>query len=153
MSLGCFCKDQVYLTGILQILKIRHSLDFHLLCSMGKIAYEDIEMLKPHFNSERTKIPSFMQDLVAYRAKLDYIVEVNGLDVWLEPTPNDKERTEGEKCKENRLHVWLEPSAKEKEDTADAKGETGKENELHQMWSEATTKHKKDTEGENDKEK
>ena len=58
---------------------------------MGKISYEDIEMLKPHFNSERTKIPGFMQDLPAYRARLDHIVEVNGLEEWLEPTKTEED--------------------------------------------------------------
>ena len=91
LCLGCFCKDQVYLTGILQILQVRHSLDFHLLCCMGKVSYEDIEMLRPHFNSERTKIPSFMQDVAAYRERLDFIVEVNGLEVWLEQSAKEKE--------------------------------------------------------------
>ena len=65
---------------------------------MGKISYEDIEMLKPHFNQERTKVPGFMQDLATYRARLDHIVEVNGLEEWLEPPQNTKDDDKKEQC-------------------------------------------------------
>ncbi|XP_002123173.4 microtubule-associated tyrosine carboxypeptidase 1-like [Ciona intestinalis] len=84
---GCFCKDQVYLTGILALLERRHTLDFHLLCTMGKVSHEDLEMLQPHYNPARTKIPSFMEDLAEYRARLDHIVKVNGLEEWFNGGP------------------------------------------------------------------
>ncbi|XP_076809797.1 microtubule-associated tyrosine carboxypeptidase 1-like [Clavelina lepadiformis] len=89
---GCFCKDQVYLTGILQLLQVRHTLDFHLLCTMGKVSHEDIEMLKHHYKAEHTKIPGFMKDLPAYRRRLDHIVTVNGLDEWTDNVaPEERE--------------------------------------------------------------
>lgn len=34
---GCFSKDQVYLDGILRILRHRHTIDFQLLTSLGKV--------------------------------------------------------------------------------------------------------------------
>ena len=102
--LGCFCKDQVYLTGILQLLRVRHTLDFHLLCAMGKISFEDIKMLKPHFHQKGTKIPVFMQNLESYKAKLDRIVIVNGLDEWLEPVKDEeKEFVQRNQKDEDRL--------------------------------------------------
>jgi len=83
----------VYLTGLLPLLERRHTLDFHLLCTMGKVSHEDLEMLKPYHNSEKTKVPTFMTDLNEYRRKLDHIVAVNGLEEFLSPlvakkTPN-----------------------------------------------------------------
>lgn len=36
--LGCFNKDQVYLDGILRILRYRESIDFHLLTALGKVS-------------------------------------------------------------------------------------------------------------------
>ncbi|XP_004708210.2 uncharacterized protein KIAA0895 homolog [Echinops telfairi] len=35
---GCFSKDQVYLDGILQILRYRETIDFHLLTALGKVS-------------------------------------------------------------------------------------------------------------------
>ena len=35
---GCFSKDQVYLDGILQILRYRETIDFHLLTTLGKVS-------------------------------------------------------------------------------------------------------------------
>lgn len=35
---GCFNKDQVYLDGILRILRYRESIDFHLLTALGKVS-------------------------------------------------------------------------------------------------------------------
>uniref|UniRef100_A0A8C5MUZ5 Microtubule associated tyrosine carboxypeptidase 2 n=1 Tax=Leptobrachium leishanense TaxID=445787 RepID=A0A8C5MUZ5_9ANUR len=40
---GCFSKDQVYLDGILRILRHRHTIDFHLLISMGKLSLTVID--------------------------------------------------------------------------------------------------------------
>jgi len=34
---GCFSKDQVYLDGILRILRHRQTIDFPLLTSLGKV--------------------------------------------------------------------------------------------------------------------
>uniref|UniRef100_A0A8C5WU00 Microtubule associated tyrosine carboxypeptidase 2 n=1 Tax=Laticauda laticaudata TaxID=8630 RepID=A0A8C5WU00_LATLA len=34
---GCFSKDQVYLDGILRLLRYRHSIDFYLLTALGKV--------------------------------------------------------------------------------------------------------------------
>ncbi|XP_076449561.1 microtubule-associated tyrosine carboxypeptidase 1-like [Babylonia areolata] len=76
---GCFCKDQVYLDGALQLLKRRRCLDFHLLVRMGKVAHGDIDRLMDHFQLDGTRIPSFMEDLSAYRRQLNHIAECNGL--------------------------------------------------------------------------
>ena len=51
---------------------------------MGKISYEDIDKLRPHFNSVKTKIPTFMQDIDQYKQHLERIVQVNNLEPWLE---------------------------------------------------------------------
>lgn len=37
MSTGCFSKDQVYLDGIVRILRHRQTIDFPLLTSLGKV--------------------------------------------------------------------------------------------------------------------
>ena len=37
-SLGCFSKDQVYLDGILRILRHRRTIDFKMLTSLGKVS-------------------------------------------------------------------------------------------------------------------
>lgn len=76
---GAFCKDQVYLDGVLQILKIRRHLDFHSLVRFGKISYQDIDIIRDIAEVEYTRIPSFMEDLHQYRGHLDRIAEANGL--------------------------------------------------------------------------
>lgn len=76
---GAFCKDQVYLDGVLQILKIRRHLDFHSLVRFGKISYQDIDIIRDIAEVEYTRIPSFMEDLYQYRGHLDRIAEANGL--------------------------------------------------------------------------
>ena len=38
---GCFSKDQVYLDGILRILRHRRSIDFKMLTSLGKVGVND----------------------------------------------------------------------------------------------------------------
>ncbi|XP_053324041.1 putative tyrosine carboxypeptidase MATCAP2 [Spea bombifrons] len=76
---GCFSKDQVYLDGILQILRHRHTIDFHLLISMGKISYEDIERLKDFAVLDNARIPQFLQDKSRYMECLERIMEVNEL--------------------------------------------------------------------------
>ncbi|XP_062405341.1 microtubule-associated tyrosine carboxypeptidase [Sardina pilchardus] len=77
---GCFSKDQVYLDGILRILRHRRNIDFKMLTSLGKVSYEDVERLRPLAVLHRTRIPHFMQDEERYLQHLDYIVEVNELD-------------------------------------------------------------------------
>ena len=78
---GSFCKDQVYLDGALQLLKRRKVLDFQLLVRLGKVAHEDVsrpavtDMAQLH----NTRIPWFMEDLVAYRRQLEHIANTNGL--------------------------------------------------------------------------
>lgn len=38
MPTGCFSKDQVYLDGIVRILRHRQTIDFQLLTSLGKVS-------------------------------------------------------------------------------------------------------------------
>ncbi|XP_038070353.1 uncharacterized protein KIAA0895-like [Patiria miniata] len=79
---GCFNKDQVYLAGAFRVLRYRHSVDFHSLYKLGKVALEDVEHLKTlvDLNSPNLKIPTFMADIEDYRKRLDYVVLKNGLD-------------------------------------------------------------------------
>ncbi|XP_066503373.1 microtubule-associated tyrosine carboxypeptidase [Hoplias malabaricus] len=77
---GCFSKDQVYLDGILRILRHRRDIDFKMLASLGKVSYEDVERLRPHAVLGRTRIPHFMQDQERYLQQLDHIVTVNELN-------------------------------------------------------------------------
>lgn len=77
---GCFSKDQVYLDGILRILRHRRNIDFKLLTSLGKVSYEDVERLRHLAVLCRTRIPHFMQDQERYLQHLDHIMTVNELD-------------------------------------------------------------------------
>ena len=77
--LGCFTKDQVYLTGSLNILRNRKRLDFEALVRCGKVAWEDVERVKGLASYEKTRIPSFLQDADKYISKLDFIMKKNGL--------------------------------------------------------------------------
>ncbi|KAL2088459.1 hypothetical protein ACEWY4_015358 [Coilia grayii] len=77
---GCFSKDQVYLDGILRILRHRRNIDFKMLTSLGKVSYEDVDRLRHLAVLHRTRIPHFMQDEERYLQHLDYIVEVNELN-------------------------------------------------------------------------
>nr|KAF6418618.1 hypothetical protein HJG63_007208 [Rousettus aegyptiacus] len=76
---GCFSKDQVYLDGILQILRYRDSIDFHLLTALGKVSYEDVDRLKGLAVTENTRVPHFLQDRDRYMEHLEKIMEVNEL--------------------------------------------------------------------------
>ncbi|XP_069469356.1 putative tyrosine carboxypeptidase MATCAP2 [Ambystoma mexicanum] len=76
---GCFSKDQVYLNGILQILRHRETIDFSLLTALGKISYEDVDRLKPHGMVQNARIPYFLQDRTRYMQYLQKIMEVNDL--------------------------------------------------------------------------
>ncbi|KAK1891802.1 putative protein KIAA0895-like [Dissostichus eleginoides] len=77
---GCFSKDQVYLDGILRILRHRRNIDFKMLTSLGKVSFEDVERLRPLAVLPRTRIPHFMRDRERYLQHLDHIVSVNELD-------------------------------------------------------------------------
>lgn len=77
---GCFSKDQVYLDGILRILRHRRSINFQLLTALGKVSFEDVERLRSLAVLSRTRIPHFMRDSERYLSHLDHIVAVNELD-------------------------------------------------------------------------
>ncbi|KAB1274271.1 Exocyst complex component 3-like protein [Camelus dromedarius] len=77
---GCFSKDQVYLDGIVRILRHRQTIDFPLLTSLGKVSYEDVDHLRPHGVLDNTRVPHFMQDLARYRQQLEHIMATNRLD-------------------------------------------------------------------------
>ncbi|XP_058384223.1 putative tyrosine carboxypeptidase MATCAP2 isoform X3 [Diceros bicornis minor] len=76
---GCFSKDQVYLDGILQILRYRETIDFHLLTALGKVSYEDVDRLKGLAVTENMRVPHFLQDHGRYMEHLEKIMEVNEL--------------------------------------------------------------------------
>ncbi|XP_061112185.1 putative tyrosine carboxypeptidase MATCAP2 [Conger conger] len=76
---GCFSKDQVYLDGILRLLRHRDSIDFQLLMSLGKVSYEDIDRLRGLAVMERTRLPHFLRDRGRYARQLHRIMEVNQL--------------------------------------------------------------------------
>ncbi|XP_006143081.1 uncharacterized protein KIAA0895 homolog isoform X1 [Tupaia chinensis] len=76
---GCFSKDQVYLDGILQILRFRETIDFHLLTALGKVSYEDVDRLKGLAVTENMRVPHFLQDHGRYMEHLEKIMEVNEL--------------------------------------------------------------------------
>ncbi|XP_063169083.1 microtubule-associated tyrosine carboxypeptidase 1 isoform X2 [Candoia aspera] len=77
---GCFSKDQVYLQGILQILRHRQTIDFRLLAALGKVSFEDVDHLKKYGLLEKARIPHFMQDLERYMQQLNHIVTTNCLN-------------------------------------------------------------------------
>uniref|UniRef100_A0A8C6THZ2 KIAA0895 like n=1 Tax=Neogobius melanostomus TaxID=47308 RepID=A0A8C6THZ2_9GOBI len=76
---GCFSKDQVYLDGILRILRHRRAIDFQLLTALGKVSFEDMERLRPLATLSRTRIPHFMMDTDRYQAQLNHILASNEL--------------------------------------------------------------------------
>ncbi|PIK54258.1 hypothetical protein BSL78_08831 [Apostichopus japonicus] len=78
---GCFNKDQVYLDGVLQILRYRNEIDFHSLVRLGKVSYLDVDRLKKDavLDPSTVILPSFMLDLDHYRNKLTEILLKNGL--------------------------------------------------------------------------
>ncbi|KAF4080646.1 hypothetical protein AMELA_G00173720 [Ameiurus melas] len=76
---GCFNKDQVYLDGILKILRHREKIDFQLLTALGKVSYEDVERLRSLAVMENVRIPHFLQDLERYAEQLQKIMAVNQL--------------------------------------------------------------------------
>ncbi|KAM3928763.1 putative tyrosine carboxypeptidase MATCAP2 [Leptodactylus fuscus] len=76
---GCFNKDQVYLDGILRILRHRETIDFRLLTAMGKVSYEDVEHLKDLAVLQNARVPQFLQDRGRYMEYLEKIMQVNDL--------------------------------------------------------------------------
>uniref|UniRef100_A0A2K5EPZ2 Microtubule associated tyrosine carboxypeptidase 2 n=1 Tax=Aotus nancymaae TaxID=37293 RepID=A0A2K5EPZ2_AOTNA len=76
---GCFSKDQVYLDGILQILRYRETIDFYLLTALGKVSYEDVDRLKGLAVTENMRVPHFLQDHGRYMEHLEKIMVVNEL--------------------------------------------------------------------------
>ncbi|XP_059144457.1 microtubule-associated tyrosine carboxypeptidase-like [Physella acuta] len=78
---GGFFKDQVYLEGVLKLLKRRKTLDFELLVRLGKVSFEDVgrSCLTENAKLDKTRIPKFMEDMVVYHRQLDYIAKTNGL--------------------------------------------------------------------------
>lgn len=76
---GCFSKDQVYLDGILKILRYRDQINFPLLMSLGKVSFEDVDRLKSLAQMDNIRIPHFMQDQVKYHEQLTNIMTVNRL--------------------------------------------------------------------------
>uniref|UniRef100_A0A8C5M682 KIAA0895 n=1 Tax=Leptobrachium leishanense TaxID=445787 RepID=A0A8C5M682_9ANUR len=76
---GCYSKDQVYLDGVLRILRHRQTIDFKLLMAMGKISFEDINRLKHMAVRKGTKIPDFLKDTRQYMNHLNNIMKVNRL--------------------------------------------------------------------------
>ncbi|XP_061671794.1 microtubule-associated tyrosine carboxypeptidase isoform X4 [Syngnathoides biaculeatus] len=79
-EIGCFSKDQVYLDGILRILRYRRNIDFKMLTSLGKVSFEDVEKLRDLAVVNNARIPYFMQDQNQYLEHLDHIVAVNKVD-------------------------------------------------------------------------
>ncbi|XP_078731967.1 putative tyrosine carboxypeptidase MATCAP2 isoform X4 [Lampetra fluviatilis] len=76
---GCFNKDQVYLTGVLAILRHRRSIDFQMLYTLGKVSIEDVERLRPLATAEKTRLPHFLRNPESYQRELDRIISANGL--------------------------------------------------------------------------
>ncbi|CAH2301541.1 Hypothetical predicted protein [Pelobates cultripes] len=76
---GCCNKDQVYLEGVLQILRRRHTIDFKLLMAMGKVSYEDINRLKKTAVLSKPRLPQFLKDRNQYMMRLEKIMQVNEL--------------------------------------------------------------------------
>ncbi|XP_030268725.1 uncharacterized protein KIAA0895 isoform X3 [Sparus aurata] len=76
---GCFSKDQVYLDGILKILRYRDKINFPLLMALGKVSFEDVDRLRALAQMENVRIPHFMQDQARYAEQLTKIMAVNQL--------------------------------------------------------------------------
>ncbi|CAF88758.1 unnamed protein product, partial [Tetraodon nigroviridis] len=75
----CFSKDQVYLDGLLRILRHRDSIDFPLLVALGKVSFDDVERLRHLARLEKVRIPHFMQDQARYAQQLARIMAANQL--------------------------------------------------------------------------
>uniref|UniRef100_A0A0G4I315 Uncharacterized protein n=1 Tax=Chromera velia CCMP2878 TaxID=1169474 RepID=A0A0G4I315_9ALVE len=70
----------MYLTGAMEILKNRESIDFHALY-MGKVSLADSERLKREgvARLEGLRLPTFVEDQEFYRQRLGDILVSNGL--------------------------------------------------------------------------
>lgn len=80
---GCFVKDQMYLTGAMQILESRRVIDFEALY-VGKVSVEDAHRLTASgvARTDNLMLPRFMnsgEQMKRYRELLDEIVRDNGL--------------------------------------------------------------------------
>ncbi|XP_067929604.1 putative tyrosine carboxypeptidase MATCAP2 [Watersipora subatra] len=76
---GCFSKDQIYLTGALQILARRHEINFEHLFRFGKVSHRDLEKLEEIAAQEGTRVPKFLSDKNDYLNRLNYVIQFNGL--------------------------------------------------------------------------
>ncbi|RVE66658.1 hypothetical protein OJAV_G00109830 [Oryzias javanicus] len=76
---GCFSKDQVYLDGVLKILRYRDRINFPLLMALGKVSFEDVDRLRVLAQMDNSRIPHFMQDQGKYAEQLTKIITVNQL--------------------------------------------------------------------------
>ncbi|KAM9301976.1 microtubule-associated tyrosine carboxypeptidase 1-like [Gastrophryne carolinensis] len=76
---GCFSKDQVYLDGIIRILRHRRTIDFRLLTALGKVSYEDIGRLQCFAELDNVRLPHFLQDTERYKQQLQHIMDTNQL--------------------------------------------------------------------------
>ncbi|KAM6900073.1 putative tyrosine carboxypeptidase MATCAP2 [Xenentodon cancila] len=76
---GCFSKDQVYLDGVLKVLRYRDKINFPLLVALGKVSFEDVDRLKPMATMDNVRIPHYMQDQEKYAEQLTNIMSVNQL--------------------------------------------------------------------------
>ena len=76
---GCFPKDQVYLTGALQLLRQRAHIDFEMLYRCGKISYKDIDRLSSVAVCQGTRLPKFITDRDWYINRLEFIMQFNDL--------------------------------------------------------------------------
>ena len=78
-QLGCFAKDQCYLSGAIQLLQNRHHIDFRLLYA-GKIHWKDLDKVCDlSVPSSRLVCPFFLRDPHAYLSLLDDIAAHNGI--------------------------------------------------------------------------
>uniref|UniRef100_A0A8C5QLC9 KIAA0895 n=1 Tax=Leptobrachium leishanense TaxID=445787 RepID=A0A8C5QLC9_9ANUR len=76
---GCNSKCQVYLQGVLQLLRYRQTIDFQLLMALGKISFEDVGRLKRIAVSKGARMPYFLRDKREYMRRLEHIMKVNGI--------------------------------------------------------------------------
>eukprot|EP00400_MALV-I_sp_L67-5_P000850 gene850-805_t len=76
---GC-PKDQMYLTGAMQILSDRNEIDFHELY-MGKVSVRDARRLKESgiANVDSLTLPTFVLDQLDYKDRLNTIVTENNI--------------------------------------------------------------------------
>lgn len=78
---GGLYKDQVYLEGVVQILRERKSIDFvSLYC--GKLSLEDMKkpIIEKKIKKEGILLPTFMSNMDEYMKALDVIAKTNFID-------------------------------------------------------------------------